>query len=67
MTWKSLPGIVLIAANVTPLLACPRADIDSAKKHLDDGNYGRSVAILDACIQDNESPAEVHFLIGSGR
>lgn len=67
LTWKSLLGIALIAANVTPLMACPRADIDSAKEQLADGNYGRSVAILDACIQDNESPAEVHFLLGSSR
>lgn len=66
--WQPLlAGIVLVVANATPLMACPLTDIDSAKKHLADGDYGRTVAVLDACIQDSESQAEAHFLLGSGR
>lgn len=68
ITWKSLlTTMALIAVKVTLLKACPLADIDSAKQHLADGDYARSVAILAACIQDNESQAEAHFLLGTGR
>ena len=68
MIWKSLLIIIaLIVVSATPLMACPLADIDSAKQYLADGNYERSVAVLAACTQDNKSQAEAHFLLGAGR
>ena len=68
MTWKSLlTAIVLIVVSAASLMACPPTDIDSAKQYLADGDYTRSVAVLAACIRDNESQAEAHFLLGTGR
>lgn len=68
MIWKSLlTTVALIAVNAVRLAACPLADIDSAKQYLADGDYERSVAVLAACIEDNESQAEAHFLLGTGR
>lgn len=67
MTWKSLlTTMALIVVNLTPLMACPLVDIDNAKQYLANGDYERSVAVLAACIQDDESPAEAHFLLGTG-
>lgn len=62
-----LTTMVLIVVRAAAPMACPLADIDSAKQYLAEGDFARSVAVLSDCIQDDESQAEAHFLLGTGR